>query len=179
MHPVPTLSPLFTSVSSCTSSIVGHGSAICARGIFAGFSVSPSAAQVRILVTPGSSEPLLSSAVPRSSSLRSRVQSQEISQHFALYRAERTHIRSLQSRALQTNVIPVIWLRRRWVTRAYLLKVIILVETAQTHTPSKRVLSGKRVGLLGILVWQAGEKSAESNTDPSSFNEAVRESNAT
>lgn len=90
-----------------------------------------------------------------------------------------THIRSLQSRALQTNVIPVIWLRRRWVTRAYLLKVVILLETAQTHTQSKRVLSGKRVGLLGILVWQAGEKSAESNTDPSSFNEAVRESNAT
>lgn len=44
MHPVPTLSPPFTSVSSCTSSIVGHGSAICARGIFAGFSVSPSGA---------------------------------------------------------------------------------------------------------------------------------------
>lgn len=44
--------------------------------------------QVRILVSPGSSQPLLSSAVPRSSSLRSRVQSQEIYQHFALYTAE-------------------------------------------------------------------------------------------
>lgn len=34
-------SPLITSVSSCTSSIVGHGSAICASGIFAGSSVTP------------------------------------------------------------------------------------------------------------------------------------------
>lgn len=35
-----------TSVSSCTSSIVGHGSAICARGIFAEFSFPSSVDQI-------------------------------------------------------------------------------------------------------------------------------------
>lgn len=75
---------LITSVSSCTSSIVGHGSAICARGIFAGFFRVPPRrlgyGLPRFLLVP-----LLSSAAHRAApSLGSKVQLQEIYQHLAL-----------------------------------------------------------------------------------------------
>lgn len=56
--------PLITSVSSCTSSIVGHGSAICARGIVTGFSVSPSAAQMLVSTDFGGAAPVKCSFTP-------------------------------------------------------------------------------------------------------------------
>lgn len=96
------ISPLITSVSSCTSSIVGHGSAIWARGIFAGFSVSPSAAQVRIW----SPRILLLSSAPRGSF--TPVQSPGWSGFISTLLCARRRRRACkaQPRALQTIVIP-------------------------------------------------------------------------
>lgn len=89
------ISPLITSVSSCTSSIVGHGSAICARGIFSqDLPFSPSAAQIwspQILLVP-----LLSSAAHRAApSLRSEVQAEKVYQHLALRSEKKTRMQTL------------------------------------------------------------------------------------
>lgn len=153
---VDIISPLITSVSSCTSSMVGHGSAICARGIFAGFAVSPSAAaQVRIWSPRDFSfssffvgaAPVKPSS-PRSSFLGSKVQVEWISQHSAL-RSEAREDAASATKSFTNNCNPLLWLRRRLATWVYWWKVIIRLKTP--YTPNKPlVLPGTRVGYSGF-----------------------------
>lgn len=102
---------LITSVSSCTSSIVGHGSAICARGIFAGFFRVPPqrlgfglprcwcrSCQVQL------TEQLLHSA-PKSSSRRF------ISTWLSSLGEGDAHA---DAAGFTNKYNPLIWLRRRW-----------------------------------------------------------------
>ena len=113
------MSLLITSDSSCTSSMVGHGSAICARGILAGFSLSPPLAPLSrgfLLLL------LLSGAVPRGAAPHSGPKVQGVGGDgeggagFSALQLQTKMTRAAQPRALQTIVIPVIWLQRRLAT---------------------------------------------------------------
>lgn len=144
------ISPLITSVSSCTSSIVGHGSAICARGIFSQdlpfppqrlkfglprFCWCPSC-QVQL------TEQLLHSG-PKSR------HSRFISTWLSAQRRRRACRRYQLYKSFTNNCNPLIWLRRRMATCVYFFKVIIQLKTPETPN-NPLVLPGTRVRHSGF-----------------------------
>ena len=144
--PMYTCSPPITSVSSCTSSIVGHGSAICARGIFSQDSHFPP--QI-FLGRLGCRVGAAAAAAPvkrrkKSSFARVRSPGRFSFLRSALLRSEektRSHGGEEEDRgrckSFTNNCNPLIRLRRRSVTLfARLFEVIVPAGDAKTRTSS-------------------------------------------